>query len=34
MVRRWHADPFGFWLGWPAFSAVLAIFYLMVFKSF
>jgi uncharacterized membrane protein len=23
-----------FWLGWPAFGAVLAIFYLMVFKSF
>jgi uncharacterized membrane protein len=23
-----------FWLGWPAFSAVLAIFYLMVAKSF
>ena len=23
-----------FWLGWPAFSAVLAIFYLMVFKNF
>jgi uncharacterized membrane protein len=22
-----------FWLGWPAFGAVLAIFYLMVFKS-
>ena len=27
-ARRW------FWLGWPAFSAVLAIFYLMVFKGF
>jgi uncharacterized membrane protein len=23
-----------FWLGWPAFGAVLVIFYLMVFKSF
>jgi uncharacterized membrane protein len=23
-----------FWLGWPAFGAVLAIFYLMVAKSF
>jgi uncharacterized membrane protein len=23
-----------FWLGWPAFGSVLAIFYLMVFKSF
>jgi uncharacterized membrane protein len=27
-ARRW------FWLGWPAFGAVLAIFYLMVVKSF
>ena len=27
-ARRW------FWLGWPAFSAVLAIFYLLVFKGF
>jgi uncharacterized membrane protein len=26
-ARRW------FWLGWPAFGAVLAIFYLMVVKS-
>jgi uncharacterized membrane protein len=27
-ARRW------FWLGWPAFSAVLAIFYLMIAKGF
>ena len=26
MMRIW------FWLGWPAFAAVIAIFYLMVFK--
>ena len=31
--RYHHYARCWFWLGWPAFGAVLAIFYLMVFKS-
>jgi uncharacterized membrane protein len=31
--RYYRYARYWFWLGWPAFGAVLAIFYLMVFKS-